>query len=191
MLKVAGYYLLLTNAGTCLQFSTTHQFLKCVQLFFMSLMFGWTSRLCWVYILTQQFLIVINKDGRRISFARRIFWSVYVNTLQQLGRKNSGGQVTHVTPCCALCNGQYSTCWPWHTGQQGSTWITYLQKIFYSTTSFPRITLYILAPAIWQYTQMSASSSLWTYSFNLYGTRRIWPNLNLFCFHVIGLQYCH
>lgn len=137
------------------------------------LMFGWTSRLYWVYILTQQLLIVINKDGKRISFARRIFWSVYINTLQQLGRKNFlGGQVIHVTPCCALCNSQYITCWPWHIGQQGSTWITYPQKIVYSTTSFPRITLYILVPAIQQYTQMSASSSLWTYSFNLYGTRR-------------------
>ena len=34
--------MVLTNAGTYLKFSTTHQFLKCVQLFFMS--YVWMNR---------------------------------------------------------------------------------------------------------------------------------------------------
>jgi hypothetical protein len=124
-------------------------------------------------------------ESSRLIFDFNQCWNI-------LGSKHFWGASN---PCDSLlCTVQWSVHYlPTSTYRTARQHMDYLppQKIFYSTTSFPRITLYIMTPAIQQYTQMSASSSLWIYSFNLNSTRRIWPNLNLLCFNVIGLQYCH
>lgn len=89
----------------CLQFSTTHQFLKCVQLFFIS--YAWMNRQAILSLYIDSAVFQSYKQGwEKDIHLQGEYFDQYINTLQQLGNKIFLGASN---PCDSLlCTLQWS-----------------------------------------------------------------------------------